>query len=729
MRIFLRIMLLGLFAVAGVAVAICVGFSSIVADGSPGPSVGHTAGPAAEAAHKQTPDREPTLPRIVAPERVAPWPPLPPTPTGGPLLVEPYPALAQQPDPAPGQPQLKQAYDLLRRQLTSPPTPTSSAIGEAVVAQPPAAPAGEAISQSPPPPAEGNIDGEGDGRFVINCPNIDIHEALGMLGEAGNLNILASSQVQGKVSATLTGVDIDSALDAILKSTGFTARREGKFIYVGTPEDFLQMEHLLDTIGTRVYRPNYVTAAELNTLITPLLTEKTGIASVTSPAQTGIEPDDTQAGGDSFGGGEALLVRDYEAVLAEIDQVVDEIDVRPMQVHIEAMILSVKLDDRNDFGVNFEILRDNDHVKLGWGTLPEAKEGLTDTVLNNAVDMATTAAVDGLTRVPLTGGLKFGFLDSNLGAFLEALETVGDTNVIATPRLMVLNKQRAKILIGEELGYISTTVTENASTQSVDFLNVGAQLRLRPFISSDGLIRMEVHPELSTGTVEVEAGFTLPKKETTQVTSNIMVRDGCTVVIGGLMRDELTTSTRQIPLLGSLPLVGVAFREKTETTVRREVIVLITPHIVYEPDTCCEGQKVACEFHRRQAVYASKMSPLIGKRSIGRRYFRYAQNAWAAGDRDRALRFIELSIHFDPLSRAAIDLRSDIWLGRPLGDHALSAAMPDGLMPSAAIDGRQIAPWLLHDLEHTGQPQPAPLHPLDPGRPGRRSDLVRPERF
>ena len=118
---------------------------------------------------------------------------------------------------------------------------------------------------------------------------------------------------------------------------------------------------------------------------------------------------------------------------------------------------------------------------------------------------------------------------------------------------------------------------------------------------------MEVHPELSDGDVKVEQGFTLPNKEVTQVTTNIMVRDGCTVVIGGLMQDEQKISRTQIPLLGNLPWVGVAFRNKNENIERRELIVLITPHIVYEPGACREGAEQRCEFQRRQAVYAEKL--------------------------------------------------------------------------------------------------------------------------
>jgi type IV pilus assembly protein PilQ len=549
------------------------------------------------------------------------------------------------------------------------------------------------------------IVGEGDGQLQMQFPNKDIREVLDALSVYGDLNILATDSVQGNVSATFSGTDAESALDALLKSTGYVARRDGDFIYVGKPEDFDSLEQALDTVGTRVYRPNYVTAAELQALIQPLVTNGAGVVAVSSPAEVGIAADATNAGGDTYAGGDVVVVRDYQAVLAEIDQVVAEIDVRPMQVAIEAMILSVTLDDEDTFGASFELLRNRDHIRLGWGDPIQA-----------------ISEVDFSSR-----GLEIGFLDSSLSVFFEALEKIGDTQVIATPRLMVLNKHKAEILIGEELGYVSTTMTETSTSQSVEFLEVGAQLRLRPFISSDGLIRMEVHPELSTGSVEVDENFTLPNKETTQVTTNIMVRDGCTVVIGGLMREELQASGSQVPFFGNLPLVGVAFRNRTEVLQRREILVLITPHIVYEPETCEEGQQGACEFHRRQDVYRDKMNPL-GKRHVARRYFRMAQNAWATGDRDRALRFAELAIHFDPLNRAAIDLRSDIWVGRPVGDHTLEGTAPL-LSPTTPLDGNLIDPWLLEEL---GREPASPLelrHPLDPGRPGHHVDVEKPRRF
>ncbi len=549
----------------------------------------------------------------------------------------------------------------------------------------------------PPKTTISKHEGEGDDRLSITIQGEDIRRVLELLSEQGGLNILPSKSVTGPVTASLKGVSIEAALDAILKSTGFVWRRDGDFIYVGTPQDFDMMQQAADRIGTRLYRPNYIRAADLQAIITPLLTPSIGTVSVTAAAEVGITSDGNSAGGDAYAGQEALLVRDYEAVLIEVDHVIQQLDCRPSQVAIEAMVLSVALDDSNEIGVDFEVLRDRTHLRIVDGS-----------------PLSDVASLD-MTK----GGLKIGFLDSSLSAFVNALETVGDTNVIATPRLMCLNKHRAEILIGEQLGYVSTTQTETSTTQSVEFLEVGTQLRIRPFISSDGLIRMEVHPELSTGNVRIEGGFTLPNKEVTQVTTNVMVRDGCTVIIGGLLRDELTNDTSQIPLLGSLPVIGPVFRHKSEQTERREILVLLTPRIVFDAPAAHEGDAAASEFHHRHQNFADQMMP-VGKRYIGRKYFRQAQKAWAAGNRTEALRLVNLSLHFDPLSRAALDLRTDIVTGTPVGDHTAPLPGEGPALPlGAALPAEpHLPPWVLERLEARSElPLPGPQVTVEPAGP------------
>ena len=346
-----------------------------------------------------------------------------------------------------------------------------------------------AVQSSPPaaPPKSmpriTKIPGAGDNNLSIHIQDADIRDVLELLSEQGSLNILPSPNVLGKVSASLNGVSLDTALAAILRSTGYMAKHDGKFIYVGTPEDFKQMDQFADNIGTRVYHLNYVRADDIKNLVTPLLTPTVGSISVTAPANEGIASDSSKAGGNQFAGGEAILVHDFVAVLDQIEQVISDVDRKPAQVAIEAMILKVTLDDNYSFGVDFAFLRNNPNVKLFTGSpLPS------------------------LGGIKPDGGLQFGYLDSSTAAFVSALETIGDTNVIASPRLMVIDKARAEILIGNQDGYVNSTITETSTAQNVQFLETGAQLRLRPFISSDGLVRMEVHPELSTGKVEVPAG-------------------------------------------------------------------------------------------------------------------------------------------------------------------------------------------------------------------------------
>jgi type IV pilus assembly protein PilQ len=294
-------------------------------------------------------------------------------------------------------------------------------------------------------------------------------------------------------------------------------------------------------------------------------------------------------------------------------------------------------------GVNLEALRDKNNVRVIDGS----------PLLNlGNIDVSE-------------GGLNVGFLDSTLAVFIEALDTVGDTEVIAAPRLLCLNKQRAEILIGDQKGYLNTTQTETATTQTVEFLDVGTQLRIRPFISSDGMIRMEVHPELSTGDVRLLGTFALPEKSVTQVTTNIMCRDGATVVIGGLIRDDVTRTINQIPLLGNLRLLGPIFRHKNDSVQRNEIIVVITPHVIQDPLGLDDGRPHVSEMHRRQSkVFVDRMTP-VARRYYSNRYVRLAESAWLAGNGDQALSYIDLALHFTPRRFEALNLRDEILTGGP----------------------------------------------------------------
>lgn len=541
---------------------------------------------------------------------------------------------------------------------------------------------------------------EGDGRLTIQCRDSDIRAVLDSLAKQGGFSVVTSRTINAAqppilVNMSLNNVDAREALKVVLRTAGLISRKEGQFVYVGTKEDFRDIDQSQQKLRTRVYYPNYVKASELQTLLTPMISKQVGRISVTTPSQAGIALSSDQAGGDSIAQGEVLMVFDYESVLEEIDQIVADIDKRPRQVAIEAMILSVRLNDTNKRGVDFQLLRDQAHLRLTSGS--------------PLSDLGQFSTKD--------GGLKIGFLDSSLALFMDALETIGDTNVIASPRLTCLNRQRAEILIGSKLGYVSTTVTETSSTQAVQFLDVGTQLRFRPFISSDGSIRLEIHPEVSTGNVRVVNGLTLPDKEVTEVTTNILCYDGSTVIIGGLIREELATAANQIPFLGNLKWAGWLFRRETETRDRRELIVLISPRIVNDEAMNAEAVREGGDFLSRQDYYRDKMSP-IGKRFYGERFLRLANSAWSAGDAQTAFRYVNLALQFDPQNLNVTTLRNQIVEAYPEFDQPIYRRLNEGASIGTRLRrdySRAGFPWA--PPERDGLPD-SPFNFYDRGEPG-----------
>ncbi len=214
-------------------------------------------------------------------------------------------------------------------------------------------------------------------------------------------------------------------------------------------------------------------------------------------------------------------------------------------------------------------------------------------VINAAAGFTPASVITPLGKLagdPFSGfsenasGLKFGFTGTNTTGFIKALETLGETKVLACPRLTVLNKQRAEIHLGDRLGYATTTQTQTSTVQKIEFTDVGTQLRSRPFIYSDGNIRMEIHPERSSGIIDSEG---IPQINAAQVTTNVLVPNGTTLVIGGLIDNEIEKQQNGLPVLSRLPWIGWLFGDWEDHVKKKELIVILTPHI-WRPD-CPEG--------------------------------------------------------------------------------------------------------------------------------------------
>lgn len=523
-----------------------------------------------------------------------------------------------------------------------PPAPVQSTVPAAPIPNPPVpqrtvnpGPApGSATGREPTIKiVQGDV-GDNDERFSIQVQDANLTEVLEMLGQLAGVNILNSRDVQGKISLNLQDVTVDKALDAVLKSQGFIHEREGDFIYVRSATEDAALKQANRKLITKVYQLHYVNGNEVQKLIDPVLTKSVGRHAVTSPAQVGIAPSQTNSGGDGLSQRDTLLVQDYPEVIAEIDRIIIEIDVPPLQVLIEAKILSVALSDSMAFGVNFAMLNGAHNSQLLTGN------GQT---LNGAVGFPANGSLVPPVGdfIANTAGLKYGFIQGDVSGFIKAIETIADTTLVAAPQLRVLNKQRAEMIIGQRLSYKTLAFNGTQTVENVQFLDAGTKLIFRPFISPDGLVRLEVHPERSKATINESTG--LPNSETTEVTTNVMVRDGTTVVLGGLISEESTESIERVPFLGAIPWLGVAFRNKTEQVQRNEMIVLLTPRIVTEPEAAIEGEKLQFETEERAAYFRDNLS-VVNRTSLTRAHYERAMLYFEQGSLLKAKQQIDAAL-------------------------------------------------------------------------------------
>ncbi|MBL7214457.1 MAG: hypothetical protein ISS71_02130 [Phycisphaerae bacterium] len=387
--------------------------------------------------------------------------------------------------------------------------------------------------------------------------DMPIKDALRMLAQMYQKNIVPSAAVDGIVTVTnLYDVTFEEALQAILGTHKYEIK--GSFIKVYTNEEFMADKSRFENALIPLY---YINAAEAQKLAEPLLSEN-GQLGVTSPAAVDTMPG---MGGDTLSIRDRLVVNDYPENIRKIKETLEQVDIQPPQVLIEVTYLKAVLDETTEFGIDWQNLSATTGVALGTSGI----------------------SAGGFASGVSTGGLSVGILEDNVEILIRALDTITDTTILANPKIMALNKQAGKIIIGDRKGYLSSESVSDGgtSTQEVAFLETGTVLEFRPFICKDGMIRMELYPKQSTGTVsEVASGTVLPNETTTEVMTNVMVKDGKTIVLGGLFQEETTLSRSQIPLLGDLPIIGELFRGIDDQSVRTELIVLITPHIINDPE-------------------------------------------------------------------------------------------------------------------------------------------------
>jgi type IV pilus assembly protein PilQ len=494
----------------------------------------------------------------------------------------------------------------------------------------------------------GGVASEGDAPTIIDKFEVEedfgVRKALAMLGSQCQKNIVPSPSVNGSLAfRRLTNVTFEEAMDAILGDSAIY-EQQGNLIKVYTKEEY---KKLMEDPGRRICKTftlYYISAAEAKKLITPLLGSGGGVETTSAALTdfpTGESISSGTGGGDATAMNDTIIVLDYPEKIEVIAEVLKDVDIRPKQVLIEATILSATLTEDTQFGVDWQLLLGNANA-AGQAFIGNTKDFISSL---------------GRSQVTKSGGFSIGFAHDNIASIIQAVETVSDVTILANPKILAVNKQLGQVYIGTKVGYESqTTVSQDTQlTSQVEFLDTGTKLSFRPYIGDDGYIRMDIHPKDSSGTLKEN---NIPDETSAELLTNIIVKDGETVVIGGLFRDTITSNKTQVPLLGDLPIVGGVFRGNSDQVKREEVIILLTPHIIADPNET--RGKARKEDVQRKRFGAKDELQQISRSRLAEDCYADALRYYNDGQLLEAMEEVESALELRPAYLEAIRLKERI---------------------------------------------------------------------
>ena len=263
----------------------------------------------------------------------------------------------------------------------------------------------------------------------------------------------------------------------------------------------------------------------------------------------------------------SLLIRTNPKNFPLLKRLIDDLDMIRAQVLIKVFIAEVTLDDETDMGMEWSW---QDSLQVGDD--------------NATASSRTNFDLSSGTNLP---GFRYQLLSENIDVLVRALKRQGKLKVLSAPRILVLDNEEASIHVGREVPRITNSrVTDQGNViNSVTYENVGISLQVTPHINPEGLVRMQILPEVSevapqSEGVPISEGAIAPVFVTSTAQTTVSIRDGDTIVIGGLIRDRVAVSESKVPILGDIPLLGLLFRTKSIETTKTELMVFITPIVV-----------------------------------------------------------------------------------------------------------------------------------------------------
>jgi len=443
-------------------------------------------------------------------------------------------------------------------------------------------------------------------KITLDLKGIDIIDALKIISQRTGMNIVASKGVAGKVTIFLKDVDVWDAFEIMLLSNDLAYDLRNDIVNVMSGREYEAMygERFKDKKELATVKLDYAKAVEVAKAITQAKTAigrvivdegsnslilmdnasrlaqmKEMIADLDSPTVTKVFALD-YAKSDKLnpkiqdmitkGLGSVrfdertntVVVTDLPGKVADIEKVITAFDEKTRQVLIDAKIVQVELDDNLTTGID-------------WQTI----------LKKVTVDQTLTANLTTGGTLTISTGLGGG---NTFNSVIQALKTVGNTKIISSPRITALDGQEAKIMVGTKEAYITGTTTTPAAgavttAESVNFVDVGIQLYVTPSVNKDGYVTMKIRPVVSSVGSRIktqESPDGIPIIKTSEAETSVVVKDGVTIVMGGLIEDNKVRTVSKLPLLGDIPFFGGIFRNVSDQIKKTELVIFLTPTII-----------------------------------------------------------------------------------------------------------------------------------------------------
>jgi len=379
--------------------------------------------------------------------------------------------------------------------------------------------------------------------ITIDVQGADIKTVLRSISEFSGVNIIAAPEVEGPVVIHLKNVPWKEALDSILKSQGYGWRDDYGIIRVAPIEELQETEikavtvdrkrEEMQSLTTKVVKLDFLNAREVKQAMNKASTPRGSV--------------------EAEQGTNSVIVTDVPGRVEKIVAMLQQMDRRLNQIEIVAKMVDVDAEVTRELGVNWQALN---------------LQGA-----NMAGDVVT-----GQRLATPFSTMRVGTVQSwgDLNLIIDALEKENKANIVSNPRVSTADNQEARIMVGKEIPLI---VSDEAGNPITELKKIGVILRVTPHVNSDNTITMDLHPELSdlASQATVQGGVIINLQE---ADTRVVVRDGETAVIGGLIKETESVLRNGVPVLKDVPLLGPLFRYESRTKVKRELVIFVTPKIV-----------------------------------------------------------------------------------------------------------------------------------------------------